>query len=86
MIAICSTALNKPIVGSAALTIGGTLIKVDELANTLQVCLDSGVKKVLLPMTSAVDLGTLPAKLMGTFNLIFYQTAEDAVFKALDVE
>ena len=26
----------------------GTMIKVEELANTLQVCLDSGAKKVLL--------------------------------------
>jgi len=36
--------------------------------------------------TSAVDLGTVPPELVGTFNLIFYRSAEDAVFKALGVE
>ena len=29
------------------------MMKADELANSLQVCLDSGAKKVLLPITSA---------------------------------
>ena len=60
--------------------------KVDELANALQVCLDSGAKKVLLPITSAADLGLVPADLIGCFNLVFYQSAEDAVYKALGVE
>lgn len=45
-----------------------------------------GAKKVLLPQTSAVDLGTVPAELMSSFSLVFYQSAEDAVFKALGVE
>ena len=68
------------------ISIAGTIMKVDELANTLQVCLDSGAKKVLLPITSAADLGTVPPELIGCFNLIFYQSAEDAIFKALGVE
>ena len=54
--------------------------------NSLQVVLDSGAKKVLLPITSAADLGTVPPELVGSFNLIFYSSAEDAVFKALGVE
>lgn len=90
MIAVCSVALGKPTISSLAIlgdmSIGGSLIKVDDLANTLQVCLDSGAKKILLPLTSAVDLGTVPPELVGAFNLIFYNTPEDAVFKALGVE
>ena len=90
LIALCSIALQKPMISSAVvlgeISIGGTLIKVDELANTLQVCLDSGAKKILLPITSAADLPTVPSELIGHFNLIFYQSAEDAVFKALGVE
>ena len=90
LIALCSIALAKPTVSSLAvlgeISISGTLIKVDELANALQVCLDSGAKKVLLPITSAGDLGTVPAELVGSFNLIFYSSAEDAVYKALGVE
>ncbi|WP_405083192.1 protease Lon-related BREX system protein BrxL [Paenibacillus chitinolyticus] len=90
VVAICSVALNKPSLSSSVvlgdLSIGGTIMKVEELANTLQVCLDSGAKKVLIPITSAVDLGTVPSELIGCFNIIFYQSAEDAVFKALGVE
>ena len=90
LIAICSAALNKAAISSVVvlgdLSIGGTLIKVEELANTLQVCLDSGAKKILLPLSSAADLGTAPAELIGGFNLIFYNSPEDAVFKALGVE
>ena len=90
LIALCSIALGKPTVSNLAvlgeISISGTMLKVNELANALQVCLDSGAKKVLLPITSAVDLGTVPPELVGNFNLIFYQSAEDAVFKALGVE
>lgn len=90
LIAICSIALSKPTVSSLAvlgeISISGTMMKVDELANALQVCLDSGAKRVLLPITSAADLGTVPPDLVGSFNLIFYNSAEDAVYKALGVE
>lgn len=90
LVALCSIALGKPALSSLAIlgeiSISGTMIKADELANALQVCLDSGAKKVLLPITSAGDLGSVPAELVGCFNLIFYQSAEDAVFKALGVE
>ena len=89
-IAMCSIALGKPTLSSLAvlgeISISGTMMKVDELANSLQVCLDSGAKRVLLPITSAAELGTVPADLIGSFNLIFYSSAEDAVFKALGVE
>jgi ATP-dependent Lon protease len=90
LIAICSAALNKPTLSSLAIlgeiSISGSLIKVDELANVLQVCLDSGAKKVLLPITSAADLGTVPSELVGAFSLIFYSSPQEAVFKALGVE
>ena len=90
LIALCSIALGKPTVSTLAvlgeISISGTMIKVDDLANVLQVCLDSGAKKILLPITSAGDLGGVLAELMGSFNIIFYSSAEDAVFKALGVE
>lgn len=44
------------------------MIKVEELANALQVCLDSGAKKVLLPSTSFVDFATVPADLIVHFS------------------
>jgi len=90
LIALCSIALSKPVLSSLVvlgdISISGTLIKVDELANSLQVCLDSGAKKVLIPATSMIDFATVPPDLMSAFQLIPYQSAEDAVFKALGVE
>ena len=90
LIALCSIALGRPVQSSTAIlgeiSISGTLIKVDNLSDTLQVCLDSGAKKVLLPQTSFVDFATVPPELMSAFQLIPYQSAEDAVFKALGVE
>ena len=90
VIALCSIALGKPVQSSLAvlgeMSIAGTLSKVENLADTLQVCLDSGAKKVLIPIISAADMGTVPPELMGAFNIIFYSSVEDAVFKALGVE
>lgn len=90
LIALCSVALGKPVQSSLVvlgeISISGTMIKVDELASTLQVCLDSGAKRVLIPSTSFVDFSTVPPDLMSAFQLIPYQSAEDAVFKALGVE
>lgn len=90
VIAIASGALNKPMLSSLVvlgeISISGTILKVEELASTLQVCLDSGAKKVLLPITSAPELGSVPSDLIGAFSLIFYSTPQEAVFKALGVE
>lgn len=90
LIAICSIALGKPVQSSLAvlgeISISGTIMKVEELANAMQVCLDSGAKKILLPSTSFTDFATVPPELMSAFQLIPYTSAEDAVFKALGVE
>lgn len=49
LVAMCSIALGKPVVSSCAIlgeiSIAGTMQKVNNLADTLQVCLDSGAKK-----------------------------------------
>ena len=90
LISLCSIALGRSTLANLVvigdISISGTLIKADELANVLQVCLDSGAKKVLLPSMSFVDFATVPADLMSAFQLIPYTSAEDAVYKALGVE
>ena len=90
LIAISSAALMRPALANLAvlgeISISGTIIKTEDLANVLQVCLDSGAKKVLLPITSAADLGSVPPELVGAFSLIFYSSPQEAVFKALGVE
>ena len=87
IIAMCSGALNKPVqsqlVVLGSVSIGGTINKVEDLANTLQVCFDAGAKKILLPMVNAVDIPLVPPELFAKFQIMFYGSAEDAVFKAL---
>ena len=89
-VAMCSSSLKKPIQGSlvilGSMSIGGTIGKVEELANTLQVCFDAGAKKILLPMSSASDISSVPSDLFSKFNISFYNDPEDAVFKALGIE
>lgn len=89
LIGLCSGALDKPvqeglvIVGN--MTVGGTISKVEELANILQVCVDAGAKKILLPAPSAGDFFTVPADLIVKVQPIFYLDPIDAVYKALGV-
>lgn len=89
LVGLCSGAMNRPVqsqlVVLGSLSIGGTINKIEELANILQVCFDAGAKKILLPMSSAVDLPTVPPELFAKFQTAFYTSAEDAVFKALGV-
>ncbi|HQD81281.1 MAG TPA: protease Lon-related BREX system protein BrxL [Bacillota bacterium] len=86
-IALCSVALERPVQPEMAvlgsMTIGGTITKVEELANLMQVCFDAGAKRILLPMASAVDIATVPAELFSKFQLAFYESPEDAVIKAV---
>jgi len=89
-VALCGASLRKPIQSQMCvlgnMSIGGTISKVEELASTMQVCFDAGAKKILLPMSSAVDIGTVPSELFAKFQTSFYTSPEDAVFKALGLE
>ena len=89
-IALCSSALGKPILPSTVIlgnfSIGGIVEKVTNLPESLQLALDSGAKKVLIPMSSSVDIPMVPPELMSKFTLIFYSSPEEAVLKALGVE
>ena len=89
LIGLCSGALEKPVQESTVvlgnMTVGGTIEKVGELANVLQVCVDAGAKKVLIPASSVVDFQTVPADLLIKVQPIFYADPIDAVFKALGV-
>ncbi len=88
-ISLCSAALKRSVQPQLAIfgemTLGGTINPVRSLAASLQVAFDAGVKRVLLPMTSAVDLSTVPPELFTKFQTSFYNDPVDAVFKALAV-
>jgi len=89
LIGLCSGALGKPtqesLVVIGNMTVGGTISKVEGFANTLQVCVDAGAKKVLIPAASVMDLQTVPSDLLVKVQPVFYSDPIDAVFKALGV-
>ena len=86
-ISLCSGALDKPLHEQTAIigdmTIGGSINAVDNLADLLQVCLDAGAKKVLIPSASTSRLGSVPPEVLSKFQLSFYDDPIDAVQKAL---
>ncbi|MCD2347238.1 protease Lon-related BREX system protein BrxL [Clostridium guangxiense] len=89
LIGLCSGALEKPVQESLAvlgnMTVGGTISKIEDFANCLQVCVDAGAKRVLIPASSVADFQTVPSDLLIKVQPIFYSDPIDAVFKALGV-
>jgi ATP-dependent Lon protease len=89
-IAMCSAILSKPLqsqlVVLGSMSLGGSIIPVENLAESLQVAHDAGAKRVLLPMASVSDIPTIPGELFAKFQTSFFSDPRDAAFKALGVE
>ena len=89
-VALCSAVIGKPlqsqIVVLGSMSLGGNIVPVENLAESLQVAFDAGAKRILLPMASVTDIPTVPGELFAKFQTSFYSDASDAAFKALGVE
>ena len=89
-VALCSAVMGKPLqsqlVVLGSMSLGGSIIPVENLAESLQVAFDAGAKRILLPMASVSDIPSVPGELFAKFQTGFYSDPSDAVFKALGVE
>jgi len=89
-VALCSAVLGKPIqtqmVILGSMSLGGNLVPVENLAQSMQVAFDAGGKRILLPMASVTDIPTIPGELFAKFQTSFYADPVDAVFKAMGVQ
>jgi ATP-dependent Lon protease len=89
-VALCSGVLGRPLqpqlVVLGSMSLGGNIVAVENLAESLQVAFDSGAKRILLPMASVKDIPTIPGELFAKFQTSFYADPTDAVFKALGVQ
>ncbi len=89
-ISLCSGILGKPLQGQMVMlgdmSLGGSIVPTENIAENLQVAFDAGAKRLLLPMSSAKDIATIPAELFVKFQTSFYSDPVDAVFKALGVD
>ena len=90
VVALCSAILGKSVqsqlVVLGSMSLGGNIIPVENLAESLQVAFDAGAKRILLPMASVRDIPTIPGELFAKFQTGFYADPRDAVFKALGVD
>lgn len=88
--ALCSAVLGKPVQSQlvilGTMSLGGNIVPVENLADSLQVAFDAGAKRLLLPMASVKDIATIPGELFAKFQTSFYADPSDAVFKALGVD
>ena len=78
--------LQSQLVVLGSMSLGGNIVPVENLAESLQVAFDAGAKRILLPMASVTDIPTVPGELFAKFQTSFYSDPSDAVFKALGVE
>ena len=88
-LSLCSGALEKPMQEQTAIlgtiTIGGSISNIDSLSDLLQICLDAGAKKVLIPISAASKISTVPPDLFSKFQISFYEDPIDAVYKSLSL-
>ncbi len=89
-VALCSAMVGKAIesqmVVLGTMSLGGNIVPVENLAESLQVAADAGAKRLLLPMASVGDIPTIPGELFAKFQTSFYADPTNAVFKALGVQ
>jgi ATP-dependent Lon protease len=89
-VALCSGVLARPIQSAlvvlGSMSLGGNIVPVENLAESLQVAFDAGAKRLLLPMASVRDIPTIPGELFAKFQTSFYSDPTDAVFKALGAQ
>ena len=84
--ALFGKSLQPQLVVLGSMSLGGNIIPVENLAESLQVAFDAGAKRLLLPMASVKDIPTIPGELFAKFQTAFYADPVDAVFKAVGVQ
>ncbi|NLO31395.1 MAG: protease Lon-related BREX system protein BrxL, partial [Methanosarcina mazei] len=86
-ISLCSGALERSLQEQTAIlgsmTIGGSVGILENLAGLLQVCLDAGAKRVMIPISSAGKIATVPPDLFSKLQISFYEDPIDAVYKSM---
>jgi ATP-dependent Lon protease len=89
-IVLCSGLLGKPVQSQMVvlgdMSLGGSIIPVENLPETLQVAFNAGAKRILLPMSSVGNIPSVPGELFAKFQTSFYADPVDAVFKAMGVD
>jgi ATP-dependent Lon protease len=87
LVGILSALFDKPVKGGTVIlgemSIHGTLIHLDNLAEALQVIRENGGKRVLIPSISLKDLALVPPEVISGLDIGFFTDPADCLFKAI---
>jgi len=90
LVGMISSILDKPVrpqlVVLGDMSIMGELSPVASITEQLQLAIDSGAKRVLIPAKNRKDFDKIPPEILDELELSFYKNPEKAVEKALDLE
>lgn len=88
-VGMVSSLLGKPVLESLVIlgemSIRGGLLKVGLLTDRLQLAMDNGAKRVLLPAENKRDFADIPSDVLDKLQIIFYSDPVNAAFRALEL-
>ncbi len=58
----------------------------EEISGIKKIVFGAMLKKILIPMSSAADIATVPSDLFAKLQLSFYSSPEDAITKSLGIK
>jgi ATP-dependent Lon protease len=89
-IAMLSALLDKPaleqLVVLGEMSIHGSLLKVPALAERLQLAMDNGARRVLIPAENKRDFADVPSDVLNKLQIIFFSDPLNAAFRAMGLE
>jgi len=89
-IAMLSAMLDKPVLEQSVvlgeMSIHGSLLKVPALAERLQLAMDNGAKRVLIPSENKRDFADVPSDVLDKLQIIFFSDPVNAAFLAMGLE
>jgi ATP-dependent Lon protease len=82
--------LDKPVQESLVvlgeMSLRGGLLKVGSLTERLQLAMDNGARRVLLPAENKRDFADIPTEVLDKIQINFYSDPINAAFRALGVD
>ena len=89
-VSMLSALLEKPVkeqtVVLGEMSVGGILMRVSNLVERMQLALDSGAKRILLPSENKRDLPDVPDTLLNKIQPVFYMDPTNAAIRAMGLE
>lgn len=84
--ALLGKPLQEALVILGEMSLRGGVSRVGSLTERLQLAMDNGAKRVLIPLENKRDFVDIPGEVLDKLQIIFYSDPANAAFRALGVE